>query len=189
MDNHLPLIKQCIDGNRNAQSELYSLLAKKMFPVCLWYAKNREEAEDIMQEGFLKVFKYLHQYSSIGSFEGWVRKIIIRTAIDKIKTCKQLYSIVSIEETSLQLEKENGESDIVEKITVKKLLEIIQSLPPTYRLVFNLYAFENLKHKEIAELLNISEGTSKSNLFDARKLLQEKVRHYLEYELKQNIAK
>jgi RNA polymerase sigma-70 factor (ECF subfamily) len=163
------------------------MLAKKIFPVCLWYAKNREEAEDIMQEGFLKVFKYLHQYNSSGSFEGWVRKIIVRTAIDKVKNNRRLYAIVNNDDAAALVEDSYAAAEILEKINIKTLIEMIQSLPPMYRLVFNLYAFENLKHREIAEQLGITEGTSKSNLSDARKILQEKINSSLNYEIKQTI--
>jgi RNA polymerase sigma-70 factor (ECF subfamily) len=163
------------------------MLAKKIFPVCLWYAKNREEAEDIMQEGFLKVFKYLHQYNSTGSFEGWVRKIIIRTAIDKVKSNQRLYAIINSDDAAALIEDSYAAAEILEKISIKNLIEMIQSLPQAYRLVFNLYAFENLKHKEIAELLGITEGTSKSNLFEARKILQKKINSSLNNEIKQRI--
>jgi RNA polymerase sigma factor (sigma-70 family) len=181
------LIKEAISGNRISQSKLYSLLAPKMFATCLWYAKNRPEAEDIMQEGFLKVFKYLHQYKSTGPLESWVKKIIIRTAIDKIKSSKQLHAFVNISDATEDIEDNYAAEEIIERIGTKKLIEISQSLPPMYRMVFNLYVFEGLKHKEIAELLNITEGTSKSNLFDARKILQKKLKSCLDEELKQTV--
>ena len=158
-----------------------------MFATCLWYSKNREEAEDIMQEGFLKVFKYLHQYNASGSLEGWVKKIIIRTAIDKIKSSKQLHAFVNITDATEDIEDSYAADEIVERIGAKKLIEITQSLPPMYRIVFNLYVFEGLKHKEIAALLNITEGTSKSNLFDARKILQKKLNFSLSEEQKRTV--
>ena len=163
------------------------MLAKKMFPVCLWYAKDRAEAEDIMQEGFLKVFKHLHQYNSTGSFEGWVRKIIIRTAIDKVKSNRPIYAVINIDDAAAFAEDSYAAAEILEKINIKTLIEMIQSLPPMYRLVFNLYAFENLKHREIAEQLGITEGTSKSNLHEARKILQKKINSSLNNEIKQRI--
>lgn len=184
MDTYKELVKQAIEGNRRSQSELYDLLSPKMYAVCLWYAKNSEEAADIMQEGFIKMFRSMQQYKSTGSFEGWVRKIMVNTAIDTLKTSKKLFAYVTIEEIPEELEPESSTDYIIEKIGMKSLLEMVQNLPMVYRLVFNLYVFEGLKHKEIARLLNISVGTSKSNLFYARKSLQKKINYVLDADVK-----
>lgn len=168
------LIKKAISNDRVAQNKLYELLAARMFPVCLRYSKSREEAEEILQESFIKMFTHLKQYRNDGSFEGWVRKIVVNTALQKLREKARSYPIVNIiEEISEQTSV--SENNTYSNIGFKVLLELIQKLPPTYQMVFNLYVFEGLKHKEIAKLLNISEGTSKSNLYDARMILQKEI--------------
>jgi RNA polymerase sigma factor (sigma-70 family) len=145
---------------------------QKMFVVCLRYSKSREEAEEVLQEGFIKVFECIHQYSFAGSFEGWVRKIMVNCALQKYRNKSQFRFVVSPEVADQeQIYTENTLS----RIGTKELLSMVQKLPPAYRLVFNLYVFEGMKHREIAEHLRISEGTSKSNLSDARTLLQKAV--------------
>ncbi len=145
-----------------------------MFAVCLRYAKDRHEAQEILQEGFIKVFSCLHQYRNEGSLEGWIRRVMITTALQHLRSQSTLYTVLSVENSGaaeLQ-EKEMIESSLNEK----ELLQLVQSLPSAYRAVFNLYVLEGYQHKEIASLLHISEGTSKSNLFDARQWLKEKIR-------------
>ena len=166
------LIEGCLRGDRTSQSRLYNLLANKMFVVCLRYAKSREEAEEILQEGFIRVFEFIHQYKFAGSFEGWVRKIMVNCALQKFRSKKQLHAVVNID--SAQVE-DTGNENIMAHIGTKELLAMVQQLPPGYRMVFNLYVFEGMKHREIAEHLGISEGTSKSNLSDARTILQRSV--------------
>jgi RNA polymerase sigma factor (sigma-70 family) len=166
------LIQGCIKGQRHAQSQLYELFAPGMLTVCLRYSKNKEEAEEILQEGFMKVFTFLHQFKFEGSFEGWVRKIMVNCALQKYRRNTPLHAVVDIDASQQQIaEAEN----IIAKIGTKELLKMVQQLPSGYRLVFNLYVFEGMKHREIAQLLGISEGTSKSNLFDARAILQKAV--------------
>jgi RNA polymerase sigma-70 factor (ECF subfamily) len=143
-----------------------------MFPVCLRYAQNREEAEEIIQEGFIKMFTHLHQYRNDGSFEGWLRRIIVNTALQKFREKTRMYPVVSLKE---ELSETVSTNDTYSDIGYKVLLELVQKLPPAYRLVFNLYVFEGMKHREIAEALHISEGTSKSNLYDARMILQKEI--------------
>ncbi|MES1223123.1 MAG: RNA polymerase sigma factor [Bacteroidota bacterium] len=163
------LIQRCIKGERHSQKDLYALLAPKMFTVCLRYSRSREEAEEILQEGFMKVFDHLHQFKFTGSFEGWVRRIMVNCALQKYRSKSQLHALVNIEDLSIQY----GESENIHShLGAKELLKLIQTLPPAYRMVFNLYVFEGMKHREIAEHLGISEGTSKSNLSDARVILQ-----------------
>jgi RNA polymerase sigma-70 factor (ECF subfamily) len=165
------LIKSCLAEDRNAQRNLYELFAPKMFGVCLRYAKNREEAEDIMQEGFMHVFKSLQNFKFSGSFEGWVRKIMVHCAIAKYRGKSKLHSVLIETEEIATTDNE----EILSRLGKKELLKMVQDLPPAYRMVFNLYVFDGLKHREIAQELGISEGTSKSNLHDAKVILQRTV--------------
>ena len=177
------LIDGCVAGDRQSQNELYSLLGPKMYAVCLRYAKNRDDAQEILQDGFIRVFGFMHQYKYNGSFEGWVRKIMVNCALQKFRTKAQMHAVVNIDFVD---ETPFSSSDILAQIGVKELLKLVQQLSPGYRIVFNLYVFEGMKHREIAELLSISEGTSKSNLSDARSFLQKAVQHSL-LAAKQNI--
>lgn len=167
------LIQSCIDGDRYSQSRLYEQYAPKMFAVCMRYSKNREEAEDILQDGFVKVFRSLHRFKFAGSLEGWIRKIMVYTAVANYRAKSKMHAIINIEGME-NIEMTNNE-DIVALLGKKELLNMVQSLPPMYRMVFNLYVFEGLKHREIARELGVSEGTSKSNLFDAKMILQRAV--------------
>ncbi|HUZ59717.1 MAG TPA: RNA polymerase sigma factor [Hanamia sp.] len=178
MEETKNLIDGCVRGDRHSQTSLYNLLSKKMFVVCLRYSKNREEAEEILQEGFMKVFQFIHQYKATGSFEGWVRKIMMNCALQKYRSQRHLHAVVSIDFVSL--DNMINDENIFSKIGTKELLLMVQKLSPAYRMVFNLYVFEGLKHREIAQLLNISEGTSKSNLSDARSLLQKAISNSLQ---------
>lgn len=182
--NKEQLIQDCIKGHRYAQSKLYELYAPKMLVVCLRYAKSKDEAEDILQEGFMKVFTFLHQYKFEGSFEGWIRKIMVNCALQKYRSKSHLHPVVNIEERN-DLEPADSEH-IIMQLGTKELLKMVQQLPPGYRMVFNLFVFEGMKHREIAEHLGISEGTSKSNLSDARNLLQKAVATSL-LEAKKNV--
>lgn len=166
------LIQDCINGNRLSQHQLYNLFAPKMFAVCLRYSKNREEAEEILQEGFFQVFRSLKNFRHEGSFEGWVRKIMVYCAIQQFRRQSKLPRVVHIDSMDVE---ETGYGDILPQLGKKELLKMVQALPPAYRMVFNLYVFEGMKHREIAEYLGISEGTSKSNLFDAKIILQKAV--------------
>jgi RNA polymerase sigma-70 factor (ECF subfamily) len=167
------LIDGCIKGNRHSQTQLYNVLMQRMFGVCLRYCNNPQEAEEVLQEGFMKVFEFIHQYKFEGAFEGWVRKIMVNCALQKYRRKQQLRPVVDIDATEVG---DTGHEEIISRIGTKELLKMVQQLPPAYRLVFNLYVFEGMKHREIAGLLNISEGTSKSNLSDARFLLQKAVK-------------
>jgi RNA polymerase sigma factor (sigma-70 family) len=167
--SELNLVRGCVAGNRNCQSELYGRYAPKMMGISLRYAKRREEAEDILQESFIKVFKSIAQFKYNGSLEGWIRKITINTALEYYRSKMHLNPVVDID--TVQVENFSTQ-DIFGNINVKDLVKMVQALPTAYRMVFNLYVFEGYKHKEIAVMLRISEGTSKSNLYDARALLQ-----------------
>jgi RNA polymerase sigma factor (sigma-70 family) len=172
--NHLQdteqlLIKGCIAGDRALQTKLYNLFAPKMLGVCLRYARNKEEAEDILQEGFLRVFTYIKTFKGNGSFEGWIRKIMVNCALFRYRNKSQLQPVIRLEGSEYDTA---CETDIASNLDAKELLSLVQTLPAGYRIVFNLYVFEGYKHREIAEALGISEGTSKSNLSDARVFLQ-----------------
>jgi len=170
------IIKACVRGDRNSQTELYKLFAPKMFALCLRYAKNREEAEDIIQDGFVQVFRSLKSFKFSGSFEGWVKKIMVYAAIHHYRSSLRLPPVISIDTV---YNNEPEREHILSNLGRKELLKLIQNLPASYRMVFNLYVFEGMKHREIAALLNISEGTSKSNFFDAKKILQREITHSL----------
>jgi RNA polymerase sigma factor (sigma-70 family) len=163
------LIKGCIAGDRAFQTKLYDLFAPKMLGVCLRYAKNREEAEEILHEGFLRVFTYINKFKGAGSFEGWIRKIMVNCALLRYRNKSHLQPVIRLDTSGYNAA---DETDIASNLDAKELLSLVQTLPPGYRIVFNLYVFEGYKHREIAEALGISEGTSKSNLSDARTYLQ-----------------
>jgi RNA polymerase sigma factor (sigma-70 family) len=175
MDTEVKLIEGCLAGKRKAQSELYSRFAPLLYGICLRYASDRFEAQDMLQEGFIKVFSSLSSYESKGSFEGWMKRIIINNALNHIRnnTKQQLFldyseaqnipdNIVEVDESSPPPDKQT-------------MLRLIQELPEGYRMVFNLYVFEDYTHKEIAEVAGISENTSKTQLMRARNLLQKKI--------------
>lgn len=170
------LIQACINGDRHSQSSLYGQFAPKMFGVCMRYAKNREEAEEILQEGFVQVFKSLHNFKYAGSFEGWIRKIMVYCAIQHYRSKPKMYPVVNTQDSNAE---QISNDDILAILQKKELLKMVQALTPAYRLVFNLYVFEGMKHREIAAHLGISEGTSKSNFFDAKILLQKAVANSL----------
>ena len=176
MEQPVHLIQSCIYGDRNSQRELYEIYIGKMFALCLRYSSNREEAEEIVQEGFVQVFKSLKNFKHAGSFEGWIKKIMIYCALQHFRTKSKLRPVVNIEEKDLE---QLGQEDIISQLGKKELLKLINDLPPACRIVFNLHVFEGMKHREIAAQLGISEGTSKSNLFDAKAILQRAVTNSL----------
>jgi RNA polymerase sigma factor (sigma-70 family) len=175
------IIAGCIAGNRSCQSDLYTLFSPKMMIVCLRYSKNLEEAEEILQDGFIRVFKFIEQFKNEGPLEGWIRKIMVNCALQKLRSQVNLRPVVSI---SAAIHNEYYEDDIVENINGKEMMQMVQALSPAYRLVFNLYYFEGYKHREIAAMLGIEEGTSKSNLAQAKKNLQVAVKKNISIEKK-----
>ncbi len=178
------IIHKCIKGDRHSQRELYEMLAPKMFVVCLRYSRSREDAEEVLQEGFIKIFEHLSQFTFSGSFEGWVRKIMVNCALQKYRGKSRLHAVLNIDDTNIENTDDN--ENIYAKQDAKELIKLVQVLPPGYRMVFNLYVFEKMKHREIAAHLGISEGTSKSNLSDARAILQKAIRRS-ELIAKQNV--
>jgi RNA polymerase sigma-70 factor (ECF subfamily) len=170
------IIKGCADGKLEAQRKLYDEFSGKMYGLCLQYSKNSEEAKDILQEGFIKVFKSIGQFSFSGSFSGWIRRVFVNTAIENFRNKKMKFSDVELQNIPEYYSFDN----VIEDISAKEILKLVQELSPRYRLVFNLYAIEGYTHKEIAEKLNISDGTSKSNLARARVILQKRVKELMQ---------
>jgi len=179
--NHLDdIIQKCQEGNSSAQTALYHQFSAKMYGLCLRYAKDSAEAEDIMQEGFIRVFNKISQFEFKGSFEGWIKRIMVNTALEKFRKNDRLYPV---EEMKIFESVEYAE-ETISSISANDLLRIIQELPPRYKMVFNLFAIEGYSHLEIAEMMNISEGTSKSNLSRARVILQKNVVEYFGEKIK-----
>ncbi len=171
MTTETDLIKACIEGDRRMQKELYYRFSPKMYAVCLRYMGNADDAQDILQEGFIKIYKNLERFRGDGSFEGWVRRIFVNTAIEQIRKKKMDVSLTEKEETI-----EYKSVSAVDTINEKDLLKIVSGLSPGYRSVFNMYVVEGFSHKEIGELLGISEGTSKSQLARARMILRDRIK-------------
>ena len=169
------LIEECIKGSRKAQKELYDKYNALFFSLCLLYTHTREEAEDILIMGFMEIFESLPNYKQEGSFEGWMKKILIHKAIDYFRANKKYQVNVDIEEVETEGSIINT---VVQDMDAKYILKQIQAMPDGYQQVFNLYAIEGYKHIEIAKLLNISESTSKSQYSKAKKWLQQKLKDY-----------
>lgn len=165
------LIIDSAAGKAKAQARLYQLFAPKMFGVCLRYSKDATEAEDNLQEGFLKVFEKIDSFRHEGSFEGWIRRIMVNVALERYRKNHLMHPV---EDIGIYDGAELNDQ-IISEMSAKDLMKIIQELPPRYRMVFNLYVFEGMNHKEIADEMKISVGTSKSNLARARGILKEKV--------------
>lgn len=170
------LINGCKEGNRRMQEELYRRFSPRMYAVCLRYAGNAEEAEDILQEGFIKVFKKLDSFRGEGSFEGWVRRIFVNTAIEHFRRKRYLQPVTEKEENTIE-----GKSlSALDGLAEKDILALVRQLSPGYRTVFNMYVVEGYTHKEIGDMLGISEGTSKSQLSRAKVILQDMVRQFID---------
>ncbi|WP_238320906.1 RNA polymerase sigma factor [Neotamlana nanhaiensis] len=170
--NETQLIKRAIKNNREAQHVLFEMYAPKMLSVCRYYIKDLQHAESVMLDGFFKVFKNLSSFKDEGSFEGWMRKIMVRQSISFLRQQKKIE--FSVEDMGVH---DDYDNNINSNIEVSQIQELIDELPEGYKMVFVMYAIEGYKHHEISELLNISEGTSKSQLFKARKMLQEKIKN------------
>ena len=171
MLEHKELIEACVKGDRLAQKKLYDTFARRMYVVCLRYTKSQQEAEDVLQEAFLKVFKSLNGYRGESRLDYWIKRIVINTALNSQRKRLYMYPMVDVEDVKILTESEKSFSNL----HMEELLAMIQELPSGCQVVFNLFAIEGYGHKEIAELLEVSEGTSKSQFSRARKLLQEKI--------------
>lgn len=176
------LVEGCIKGDRLSQQVLYKTFYGKMLVVCMRYSHNKEEALDILQDGFIKVFEKLKNFEHKGSLEGWIRRIMVNTAIDSIRKKKDVFAKTDEELELDQFIDETSDDEELEKIKALKveiIIDLIQQLSPAYRTVFNMYVIENMTHAEIAEKLNINIGTSKSNLAKAKMKLKELVTEYI----------
>jgi len=163
------LIQDCQKNSIRAQEQLYKLLAPKLFAACLKYSRNRADAEDNLQDGFLLIFQKIGQFQFKGSFEGWAKRVMINNVLQRYRT-EGIFELVTEnlpDVADVEIE--------TESISMDYLVGIIQELPDRYRMVFNLYVIDGYSHKEIAEMLSISDGTSKSNLARARIILKEKI--------------
>lgn len=172
------LIYECTKNNTKAQEQLYHLLAPKLFAVCLKYSRSYEEAQDNLQESILLIFEKISQYKNSGSFEGWAKRVVINYVLQQYRNQK-IFEIVS--------EKIPDTDDVEiedESVSIEFLTKIIQELPDRYRLVFNLYVMDDYSHKEIAEMLGINIGTSKSNLARAKAILKDKIESNNNYSIK-----
>lgn len=167
------LIHDCKKNDRKAQEQLYTQYAPKLFSVCLKYSRNYTEAQDNLQDGFLLIFEKIHLYAFKGSFDGWLKRVMINHILQLYR--KETFLSLVNEEITEAVEIEIEE----ETVSLEYLMKIIQELPERYRLVFNLFAIDGYSHQEIAEMLNINIGTSKSNLSRARLILKEKIEHNL----------
>ncbi|PKP51168.1 MAG: RNA polymerase [Bacteroidetes bacterium HGW-Bacteroidetes-1] len=166
------LLKDCIGGDSKAQKRLYDAFAPKMYGVCLRYASDRDTAQDYLQEAFIRVFDHLDRFRFEGSLEGWIRKVVVNTALEKIRKVDVFKNSTGLENVS------QTNYDVVhleDQINATELLHLIQTLPTGFRTVFNLYAIEGYTHQEIATMLNINEGTSKSQYSRARHWLKDRL--------------
>lgn len=174
------ILEGCQNGKREYQEQFYQLFYGKMMAICLRYSKDTEEAKDILQEGFIKIFGNIKQFKSEGSLEGWVKRIMVNTAINFYHKNKK-NNTTTFEDSLLDNNvyyEENNADDALQNLSYEDILVFIRKLPPAYQTVFNLYVIEQYSHKEIGVLLNISEGTSKSNLAKARAKLQKMLNEY-----------
>lgn len=166
------LIKQCANNNRKAQKEIYQLFAGKLFSICLKYSKNKQEAQDNFQDGFITIFNKIGQFKFKGSFEGWIKRIMVNTVLLKYRSRRVLNIVTEEIPDEVVVNVDDDE------VSLDFLLNLIRELPERYRLVFNMYVLDGYSHKEISKMLQIAEGTSKSNLARARVILKQKIENY-----------
>jgi len=166
------LVKRCKAGQRKAQEQLYKMFASKMLGVCMRYATDRMEAEDMLQNGFIKVFVKIEDYRGDGSFEGWIRRIMVHSSIEYYRKHHKMMHLVDIDEAG---QGPSVNAAAASSLEAKDLLGLIKELSPGYRMVFNMYAIDGYSHKEIAEIAGITEGASKSQLSRARAILKEQI--------------
>jgi RNA polymerase sigma factor (sigma-70 family) len=173
------LIEGCKKGDPGSQEKLYRQFSAAMYGLCLQYASSEEDARDILQDGFVKVFHKVGQVKDPKAFPGWIRRVMINTALEKYRS---QVVIDRLDDSPLAMQQQVTDS-VLDTLNAGELVKMIRELSPRYRMVFNLYAIEGFNHQEIAQMLNISEGTSKSNLSRARAILQEKVKNLFGEEL------
>ena len=163
------LVIECVKGNSRAQRVLFERFSQKMLGVCMRYAKCTEQAEDVLQDGFIKVFSKLNDFKHDGSLEGWIRRIMVNTSLDQIRKENKLLGNTSIDSVDYKLQ---NNAFVLENLAAKDLMKMVQSMPVGYKVVFNMFAIEGYSHKEISEHLGISENTSKSQYSRARAYLR-----------------
>jgi len=166
------LIEGCINGDRKAQKAMYDKYSKRMMAVCLRYMKDTEDARDLLQEGFIKLFSNIHTYAGEGIFDGWVRKIFVNCALERLRqqdVLKNAEDIDTIDYTGIP------DESTVSQMSAEDIMVFVRSLPDGFRTVFNMFAIEGYSHKEIGEKLNITESTSRSQYMRARKILQKMI--------------
>jgi RNA polymerase sigma-70 factor (ECF subfamily) len=163
------LVIECVKGNSRAQRVLFERFSQKMLGVCMRYAKSTEQAEDVLQDGFIKVFSKLNDFKHDGSLEGWIRRIMVNTSLDQIRKENKLLGNTSIDSVDYKLQ---NNAFVLENLAAKDLMKMVQSMPVGYKVVFNMFAIEGYSHKEISEHLGISENTSKSQYSRARAYLR-----------------
>ena len=166
------LVIECVKGDSRAQRILFERFSKKMLGVCMRYAKSTEQAEDVLQDGFIKVFSKLNDFKHDGSLEGWIRRIMVNTSLDQIRKENKLMGNTSLDNVDYKLQ---NNAFVLENLAAKDLMKMVQSMPVGYKVVFNMFAIEGYSHKEISEHLGISENTSKSQYSRARAYLRERL--------------
>ena len=172
------IITQCRKGVRHAQKELYEQFAPQMFAVCIQYSKNKMEAEDLLHEGFLKIFEKIDQYRGEGALGAWMRRIMVNTILEEFRNKSKIHYIDNPEfkqDYIIDDDYESENDNLIYDVDIEYIKQLIEQLPDKYKIVFNLYVIENYTHEKIASELGISIGTSKSNLSRARKWLKNKV--------------
>lgn len=174
----LEILNGCLKGDRKYQKMLYDHFSPKMFSICLRYAKGYHAAEDILQEGYIKIFKNIQKFRGEGSFEGWMKRIFVNTAIEHYRRSVSMYPILEIDNSAHDVVVDNT----IDRMSGEELMKLVDKLAHGYRTIFNLYVVEGFPHKEIAKKLSISEGTSKSQLARARYMLQKMIAEIKEEE-------
>lgn len=177
--NELQIIAGCKEQKREAQKVLYEKYARVMYGICLRYSSDMDTAQDLLQDGFMKVFASIESFQNKGSFEGWIKRIFINHALEDLRKKKSFIHMSEDIEDLPDMVDDTTEEEQMYQISEDELLKMIQELPRGYSAVFNLYAIEDYSHKEISEILGISEGTSRSQYVRARQLLQTKVNQYI----------
>ncbi len=172
------ILRGCLKGDRKYHKMLFDHFSPKMFSICLRYGKGYHAAEDILQEGFIKIYKNIHKFRGDGSFEGWMKRIFVNTAIEHYRKSVPLYPILEVDNSKFDMIID----DTIDRISAQELMLLVNDLADGYRTIFNLYVIEGYPHKEIAKRLGISEGTSKSQLARARYMLQKMIANIKEQE-------
>lgn len=170
--DEITLANKCIKGDQRAQRKLFEMYAPKMMGVCLRYMKDQAQAEDVLQDGFVKVFTKLEKYTGDGSLEGWVRRIMVNTALDQLRKTNKFQANVSMDDVGYKVE---SDADVLASLIEEDLLKLIHEMPTGYKTVFNMFAIEGFSHKEIGEKLGVTENTSKSQYSRAKAYLRKKV--------------